>query len=57
MVSARPDRYSLEEVSMLTSLGNNKRTDQDSEELRLLGLFAITTVVLLAIAGYVGLVF
>jgi hypothetical protein len=42
---------------MLTSLGNNKRTDQDSEELRLLGLFAITTVVLLAIAGYVGLVF
>jgi hypothetical protein len=42
---------------MLTSLGNNKRTDQDREELRMLGLFAITTVVVLAIAGLVGLVF
>jgi hypothetical protein len=42
---------------MLTSLGNNKRPDQDREELRMLGLFAITMVVVLAIAGFVGLVF
>ena len=41
---------------MLTSFGNNKRTDQDREELRMLGLFATTTVVVLAIASFVGLV-
>jgi hypothetical protein len=42
---------------MLTSLGNNKRTDQDREELRMLGLFDVTTVVVLAMAGFVGVVF
>jgi hypothetical protein len=42
---------------MLTSLGNNKRTNQDREELRMLGLFAITTVLVLAIAGFVGIIF
>ena len=42
---------------MLTSLGNNKRTNQDREEPRMLGLFAITTVLVLAIAGFVGIVF
>jgi hypothetical protein len=39
---------------MLASLGDDKRTDQDREELRMLGRFAITTVVVLAIAGFVG---
>jgi hypothetical protein len=42
---------------MPTSLGNNKHTDQDREELRMLGLFAISTVLVLAIAGFVGIVF
>ena len=42
---------------MLTSLGNNKRTDQDRGELRMLSLFAVTTVFVLAIAGFVGIVF
>ena len=42
---------------MLTSLGNNKRTSQDTEEPRMLGLFAIATVLVLAIAAFVGIVF
>jgi hypothetical protein len=42
---------------MFTSRGNNKRTDQDRGELRMLGLFCITTVLVLAVAGFVGIVF
>jgi hypothetical protein len=42
---------------MPTSLGNNKHTDQDREALRTLGLFAVTTVLVLAVAGFVGIVF
>jgi hypothetical protein len=40
---------------MLTLRGNNKHTDQ--EELRMLWFFALTTVLVLAIAGFVGIVF
>jgi hypothetical protein len=39
---------------MLTLRGNNKHTDQ--EGLRMLWLFALTTVLVLAIAGFVGIV-
>ena len=42
---------------MLTSLGNNNRTSQYTEEPRMLGLFAIATVLVLAIAAFVGIVF
>ena len=42
---------------MLTSRGSNKRTDLDRGELRMLGLFGITTVLVFAVAGFVGIVF
>ena len=46
-----------EKVSMLTSRGNNKRTNQDREQPLMLALFAITTGLVLAIAAFVGIVF
>ena len=46
-----------EEVLMPTSLGNNKHADQDRQELRMIWLFAITTALMLAAAGFVGIVF
>ena len=57
IVGARRTGTLHEEVSMPTSLGNNKHIDQDREELRMIWLFAITTVLVLAIAGFVGIVF
>jgi len=42
---------------MLTSLDNNKRTDQDRKEPWMLGLFAMTSVLVLAVAAFVGTVF
>jgi hypothetical protein len=42
---------------MPTSLGNNKPGYQDREEVRMIWLFAITTVLMLAVAGFVGIVF
>lgn len=42
---------------MLTSLGNNKSIDQDREQFWVLRLFAITTVLFLAIACFVGILF
>jgi hypothetical protein len=46
-----------EEVLMPTSLGNNKQTDQDREDVRMLWLAAIAMVLVLAIAAFVGFVF
>jgi hypothetical protein len=42
---------------MPASLGNNKPTDQDREDLGLLWLAAIVTVLVLAMAGFVRIVF
>ncbi len=46
-----------EEVSMPRSPGNNKHTDQDIEQPRMLALLAMTTGLVLAIAAFVGIVF
>jgi hypothetical protein len=42
---------------MSTPLSNNKHTDQDEQELVMIWLSVITTVLVLAIAGFVGIVF
>jgi hypothetical protein len=42
---------------MSTSLGNNKPTDQEKEGLGMLWLAALIIVLVLAIAGFVGIVF
>lgn len=57
MVSASQDSTLYEEVSMPASLGNNKPTDQEKEELGMLWLAALTIVLVLAIAGFVRIVF
>jgi hypothetical protein len=42
---------------MPTSLGNNKPTDQNKEGIGMLWLAALTVVLVLAIAGFVRIVF
>jgi hypothetical protein len=42
---------------MPTSLGNKKRNDNDREQLWIIWVFALTTVFVLAIAAFVGIVF
>jgi hypothetical protein len=42
---------------MPTPLSNDKRGDQDSQQLVMIWLSVITTVLVLAIAGFVGIVF
>ncbi len=42
---------------MPTSFGSDKRAAQDREELRTIWVFALTTVLVLAIAAFVGIVF
>jgi len=42
---------------MPTSLENDKQTDQDTEDRRMLCLAAITMVLVLAIAGFIRIVF
>ena len=57
MVSASQDSAHYEEVSMPTSLGNNKPTDQEKEGLGMFWLAALIIVLVLAIAGFVGIIF
>ncbi len=42
---------------MPTSFGNNKHADPDREQLGMLWLFALITVLVLAIAGFIGVIF
>ncbi len=42
---------------MSTLLDNHKPADRNPGEARMLWLFAITTTLVLAIAGFVGIVF
>jgi Co/Zn/Cd efflux system component len=42
---------------MPTSLGNEKQTDQNREESRIIWVFALTTFFVLAVAAFVGIIF
>jgi len=42
---------------MPTTLSNKKQTDQDSEEFGMIWVFALTTVFVLAVAAFVGIIF
>jgi hypothetical protein len=42
---------------MPTSHGNDKHADQDRKEFRTIWVFALTTVLVLAMAGFVRIVF
>jgi hypothetical protein len=42
---------------MSTSLDNNKPADRDSGEAGMLWLFALTSILVLAVAGFVGIIF
>ena len=42
---------------MPTSLGNKRHTDKDDEGLDVLWIFAIITVLVFAIAGFIDIVF
>jgi hypothetical protein len=57
IVSARQDQVLYGKVSMPTSLGNKKHTDKDNEGLGVLWIFAIITVLVFAIAGFIDIVF
>jgi hypothetical protein len=46
-----------EEVSMPTPFSNDKRGDQDDQQLVVIWLTVITMVLVLAIAGFVGVIF
>jgi len=42
---------------MPRSLGNNKPADQDREEAGMLWLFALITFLVLAMAGFINIIF
>jgi hypothetical protein len=42
---------------MPTTLGNKKQANQDGEEFRMIWIFALTTVFVLAVAAFVGIIF